>query len=77
MLLSCEFASIFNYGSFLIGGPFEIDANHRSHKRSPRRRLPGSSQMIKVVHHFVAINNVIHDMGGAGLNTCTADYNTW
>jgi len=33
--------------------------------------------MINIAHHFIAINNVIHDMGGAGLNTCVADYITW
>jgi hypothetical protein len=30
-----------------------------------------------IAHHFVAINNIIHDMGGAGLSSCTADYITW
>lgn len=34
-------------------------------------------QPFNIAHHFMALNNVIHDVGGSGLSTCTADFVAW
>jgi parallel beta-helix repeat protein len=62
---------------YVIIDGFEIDGNHARTSGHGVDGCTGGGRLINIAHHFVAINNVIHDVGGAGLNTCTADYITW
>jgi parallel beta-helix repeat protein len=65
------------WAPYIIIDGFEIDGNHVRTNGHGIDGCTGGGRMINIAHHFVAINNVIHDMGGAGLNSCTADYITW
>ena len=37
----------------------------------------GGGGPVAIAHHFIAMNNVVHDLGGAGLSSCSAEYITW
>jgi parallel beta-helix repeat protein len=65
------------WAPYIIIDGFEIDGNHARTSGHGIDGCAGGGRMINIAHHFVAINNVVHDMGGAGLSTCTADYITW
>ncbi len=62
---------------YIIIDGFNIDGNHAHTTGSGIDGCAGGGGPTAIAHHFVAINNIIHDMGGAGLATCTADYITW
>jgi hypothetical protein len=65
------------WASYIIIDGFAIDGNHAHTSGHGIDGRTGGGGMINIAHHFIAINNIIHDMGGAGLNTRTADYITW
>jgi parallel beta-helix repeat protein len=65
------------YAPYVIIDGFEIDGNHAATEGNGVNACIGGGSASYIAHHFVAINNVIHDMGGSGLASCTADYITW
>jgi parallel beta-helix repeat protein len=56
---------------------FNIDGNHSLAQGSGIDGCADGGGPLAISHHFVAINNIIHDIGGAGLTSCTADFITW
>jgi parallel beta-helix repeat protein len=62
---------------YLIFDGFEIDGNNSLASGHGINGCAGGTANFDVSHHFIAINNSIHDVGGAGLNSCTADYVFW
>ena len=62
---------------YIIIDGFDIDGNHAATNGHGLDACTGGGQAINIAHHFWAMNNTIHDMGGAGLNTCSADYILW
>lgn len=64
------------WAPYLIVDGFEVDGK----ALTPGHGIDGCAgggQPIDIAHHFIAINNVVHDLGGAGLSTCTADHVIW
>jgi hypothetical protein len=65
------------WAPYIIVDGFEIDGNKSMTSGSGLSGCTCGGQSCNIAHHFTAINNIIHDMGGAGLSTCTADYIQW
>jgi parallel beta-helix repeat protein len=62
---------------YIIIDGFQIDGNHSLTSGTGINGCTGGGGPSNIAHHIIVINNVIHDMGGAGLSTCTADYIDW
>jgi parallel beta-helix repeat protein len=62
---------------YIVIDGFNIDGNGVKTSGSGIGGCAGGGGRYNIAHHFVAINNIIHDMGGAGLASCTAEYITW
>jgi hypothetical protein len=65
------------WAPYIIVDGFDVDGNNAI---TPGHGIDGCASgggPTNIAHHFVAINNVIHGMGGSGLNSCTADFITW
>jgi parallel beta-helix repeat protein len=62
---------------YLIFDGFEIDGNNSLTSGNGINGCAGGGSNSLVSHHFIAINNSIHDMGGAGLTSCAAEYLFW
>jgi parallel beta-helix repeat protein len=65
------------WAPYIVIDGFDIDGNHGATGGHGIDGCAGGGAPANIAHHFVALNNVIHDMGGAGLSTCTADYIAW
>jgi parallel beta-helix repeat protein len=65
------------WAPYIIVDGFDIDGDNALTSGHGIDGCVGGGAASNVAHHFVAINNVVHDMGGAGLNSCTADYIVW
>jgi hypothetical protein len=65
------------WAPYIIVDGFEIDGNDSIASGAGIDGCADGGGNSLIAHHFVAINNIIHDMGGAGLSSCTADYITW
>jgi parallel beta-helix repeat protein len=64
-------------GYFIIDG-FDIDGNNAfTNGDGIDGCAAGGQQTFWIAHHFVAINNLIHNLGGAGLSSCNADFVIW
>jgi parallel beta-helix repeat protein len=63
-------------GYLLLDG-FEIDGNKAQTQGSGIDGCVGGGGNSNIAHHFTAINNYIHDVGGSGLSSCTTDFITW
>ncbi len=71
-------ADIFQlWAPYIIIDGLEIDGNHQLTVGSGINGCAYGGQPFLISHHFVAMNNIIHDLGGAGLSSCTADYISW
>jgi hypothetical protein len=62
---------------YIVIDGFVINGNHALTSGNGINGCTGGGQPMNIAHHLTAINNIIHDMGGAALSTCTADYITW
>jgi parallel beta-helix repeat protein len=65
------------WAPYIIVDGFDIDGDNALTSGHGIDGCVGGGAASNIAHHFVAINNVIHGMGGAGLSSCTADYITW
>jgi parallel beta-helix repeat protein len=65
------------WAPYIVLDGFEIDGNKAVTSGSGVNGCANGGGPGNIAHHFVAVNNIIHDMGGAGLSTCTADFITW
>jgi parallel beta-helix repeat protein len=65
------------YGGYIIIDGFEIDGNNQTAGGHAIDGCAGGGQQIAIAHHFMAINNIIHNVGGAGLSSCTTEYIIW
>jgi hypothetical protein len=65
------------WAPYVIIDGFEIDGNHSVSRGHGIDGCANGGAPGNIAHHFIALNNVIHDMGGAGLNTCSADFISW
>jgi parallel beta-helix repeat protein len=63
-------------GYIIIDG-FEVDGNHAVTSGHGIDGCVNGGGPGNIAHHFIAINNIIHDMGASGLNTCSADFILW
>jgi parallel beta-helix repeat protein len=62
---------------YIVVDGFEIDGNNSLAAGQGINGCADGGGYSLIAHHFIAINNIIHDMGGAGLSSCHADYITW
>jgi parallel beta-helix repeat protein len=62
---------------YLIFDGFEIDGNKSVTSGHGFNGCVNGGKPGNIAHHWIAINNLIHDMGGAGLSSCTADFINW
>jgi parallel beta-helix repeat protein len=65
------------WAPYLIFDGFNIDGNKALANGSGIDGCANGGGAGNIAHHFMAMNNTIHDMGGSGLSSCTADYITW
>jgi parallel beta-helix repeat protein len=65
------------WAPYIVIDGFTIDGNHHATQGSGIDGCANGGAPGNIAHHFIAMNNVIHDMGGAGLNSCTADFVAW
>jgi parallel beta-helix repeat protein len=65
------------WAPYIVIDGFEIDGNNSVTSGHGVDACADGGGDDLIAHHFTAINNLIHDMGGAGLSTCTAEYITW
>jgi parallel beta-helix repeat protein len=65
------------YAPYLLIDGFDVDGNKRLTRGHGIDGCAGGGAPIAIAHHFIATNNIVHDMGGAGLSSCSADYITW
>jgi parallel beta-helix repeat protein len=65
------------WAPYIIVDGFNIDGNHSLTSGAGIDGCANGGQPGNIAHHFAAFNNKIHDMGGAGLSTCTADFISW
>jgi parallel beta-helix repeat protein len=65
------------WAPYVIVDGFNIDGNHALTSGHGIDGCANGGQPGNIAHHFIALNNMIHDMGGAGLSTCTADFISW
>jgi hypothetical protein len=65
------------WAPYIIIDGFEIDGNNAATSGHGIDGCADGGGDDLIAHHFWAINNLIHDMGGAGLSTCTAEYIWW
>jgi parallel beta-helix repeat protein len=65
------------WAPYIILDGFNIDGNHDLTSGHGVNGCADGGQPGNIAHHFIAFNNVIHDMGGSGLSTCTADFISW
>ncbi len=83
ILASSQFAPNTNslvqiWAAYIVVDGFEVDGNHSvTSGHGLDGCANGGDPTYDVAHHFTAMNNLIHDMGGAGLSSCAADYITW
>jgi parallel beta-helix repeat protein len=61
------------WAPYLVFDGFEIDGNAST---TSGHGIDGCQYGYNP-HHFIAINNVIHDVGGAGLNSCASEFIIW
>jgi parallel beta-helix repeat protein len=64
------------WAAYIVIDGFVISGNHALTSGHAIDGCTGGGQPMNIAHHLTVINNVIHDIGGAGVNTCTADYVT-
>ena len=62
---------------YVIVDGFEVDGNHALTAGHGIDGCAGGGGPLGIAHHIIVINNIVHDMGGAGLSSCTADYIIW
>jgi parallel beta-helix repeat protein len=62
---------------YIIVDGLDVDGNRSVTSGHGIDGCAGGGQIMDVAHHFMVLNSVIHDMGGAGLNSCTADNIIW
>lgn len=65
------------WAPYIIIDGFDVDGGNALTSGHGIDGCVGGGGASNIAHHFVAINNVIHGMGGSGLNSCTADYILW
>ncbi len=65
------------YAPYIIVDGFDISGNLSTTGGAGIDGCAGGGRNVDIAHHFIAINNRIHDIGGAGLSSCTADYIIW
>ena len=56
---------------------FEIDGNQARAGGSGLNGCASGGQPGNIAHHFIALDNIIHDVGGSGIASCSADFITW
>jgi parallel beta-helix repeat protein len=64
-------------GPYVIVDGLDVDGNRNLTRGHGIDGCVGGGRPVAIAHHFIAINNLIHDMGGAGLSSCSAEYITW
>lgn len=65
------------WAPYIIVDGFEIDGNKSLTPGAGIDGCANGGSPGNIAHHFAAFNNYIHDMGGSGLSTCTADFISW
>ena len=65
------------WAPYIIIDGFNIDGNAATANGAGIDGCSGGGSLYDIAHHLTAINNIVHDVGGAGLSTCTADDITW
>jgi hypothetical protein len=65
------------WAPYIVIDGFNIDGNAATADGAGVDGCAGGGGPFDIAHHLVAINNIVHDVGGAGLSTCSADYITW
>jgi hypothetical protein len=65
------------WSPYIIIDGFEIDGNKSLTSGDGIDGCADGGAPYNIAHHFIAINNFIHDMGGSGLSTCTAEFISW
>ena len=65
------------WAPYIVIDGFNIDGNATTAGGSGVDGCAGGGNLFDIAHHLVAINNIVHDVGGAGLSSCSADYITW
>lgn len=65
------------WAGYLIIDGFDVDGNRSTTSGHGINGCASGGGPSNIAHHFIAINNIIHDMGGSGLNSCTADFIMW
>jgi hypothetical protein len=65
------------YAPYIIVDGFEVDGNKNLTPGHGIDGCAGGGGPLAIAHHVIVVNNIIHDMGGAGLSSCTAEYILW
>jgi hypothetical protein len=65
------------WAPYLIFDGLEIDGNNGLANGSGIDGCANGGQPGNIADHFVALNNMIHDVGGSGLSSCSADKIEW
>jgi parallel beta-helix repeat protein len=65
------------WASYIVIDGFEIDGNSARTSGAGIDGCAGGGTPTLIAHHLTAINNIVHDLGGAGITTCTAEYIVW
>jgi parallel beta-helix repeat protein len=65
------------YGGYIVIDGFEIDGGGRNTVGHAVNGCAGGGRPAAIAHHVMAFNNIIHDVGGSGLSSCSADYILW
>jgi parallel beta-helix repeat protein len=65
------------WAPYIMVDGLDVDGNSSLAAGSGIDGCAGGGSNTDIAHHFAAMNNIVHDVGGAGLASCTADYVTW
>ena len=81
LIASADFAKMADliqlWSAYIIIDGFEVDGDRSITSGHGIDGCAGGGGPSNIAHHFIAINNVIHDMGGSGLSSCSADFILW